>query len=101
MKYPHVQTIARQRVKTVYGASSYLAAQIGLSRQTLHHRMKQAENSAAYHAWIEFVLGLPAGTLATGEITAEQIQTRPHPADSAYALHNADRAWNERKRGAK
>lgn len=97
MKYPHVQNIARQRTKIVYGASSYLAAQIGLTRQALHHRIKQAQNSTSYHAWIEFILCLPTGALTTGEITPEQIQTRPDPAAVAYALHNADRAWHERK----
>lgn len=97
MRYPHVQTIARERTRTVYGAQSHLAASIGISRQTLHARMKDACRSRRSHGWIEFVLCLQPGTLAAGEISVAELQKRPDPSEIAYALANADRAWNNRK----
>lgn len=94
-KYPTAQRSIAARARFVYGSANYFARQIGITRQALRSRSLLAAESTSTHAWFEFVLALPAGSLVAG--VTEEDMTRPvAPSEVAYLLGASATAWKAR-----
>lgn len=97
MKYPNASATIRARIRLLYGSATHLAALTGLTKQTLHARIIEAGNRESHQTYFEFLLVLPSGSLAADNLTPEQLETKPNPSQTAYAITNAERAWIDRR----
>jgi hypothetical protein len=94
--FPDAKRTITRRARFLYGVTSYLARQVGLTRQAFDARAALATESRSTHEWFEFVLCLPKGSLAEG-VTEEAMNRPATPAELAYALAASDAAWAGRK----
>jgi hypothetical protein len=95
-QFPDAKRTITRRARFLYGVTSYLARQVGITRQAFNARADLATESRSTHEWFEFVLCLPEGSLSEG--VTEEAMTRPaSPAELAYAVAASDAAWAGRK----
>lgn len=97
MRYPNLHATVKQRTRFLYGSMSYLATQTGLSRQTLHARIVDAQERQVIHPYLEFLLFLRAGSLAADDLTPQELTHFPEPSELAYRISNAETAWKNRR----
>lgn len=95
--FPDAKRTVTRRARILYGSLSYLARQVGITRQAINARADMAMESRSTHEWFEFVLCLPEGSLAEGVPSEEAMTRAATPAELAYAVAASDAAWAGRK----
>jgi hypothetical protein len=77
-QYPLIAKVIALRCKQVYGSVNRLAQKVGISRQTLHCRIRSAGRWHLTHQWWATILHLPMHILVG---TIDDVATIPAPKD--------------------